>query len=80
MTYRATSAPMVHVLPVPALASSSVVPRAVVGDLEVGEPAGIAAGHSGPTRSAPVTKGPQIVQACAAIPSASRTVSGADGP
>ena len=65
---------MVQVLPVPALASSRVVPVGQrVADVEGQR-------HSGPTRSLPVSSGSQTRQACSARPASSRASSGANVP
>ena len=78
-TYLVTSAPIVHVLPVPALASSSTVP--------VGSGSVIAKGlgsvsdtHSGPTFSTPDSSGSQTCQAYVGRPASRSDSTVARGP
>ena len=75
-TYLVTSAPIVHVLPVPALASSSTVP---VGSGSV-MVKGLRVGHSGPTFSTPDSSGSQTCQAYVGRPASRSDSTVARGP
>ena len=78
-TYLVTSAPIVHVLPVPALASSSTVPVGS-GSVMAKGLGSVTVAHSGPTFSTPDSSGSQTCQAYVGRPASRSDSTVARGP